>query len=364
MTQIQLALANENDDLSLRRLLRQNVMDGHFGVSFRREPSYFTAAATQGKTYEIIKGTDTTTKALVGLAGRFTYPAYLNGEPTTLGYLAELRIAPEYRNGLSLARGFRFLRQLHQQSPVPCYTTMILDGNQKAFDSLTTERAGLPKYTPQGRILTPAIHLDRAKKALFLPHVSIEKAHNGNIDKVFNFINQQRKQQQFAPHYTVADLASPRLRGLSADDFYIAVKDNNIIGVIAAWEQTAFRQVHLERYSPTLKMVKPFYNLLSRLTPLKALPAEGEKIPYFYLAFIAIKNNDCAVFRLLLNALYRERYRGAWHYFICGLHENDALASVLNDYRRINSHGHLYSVSLGDEVVLDNRLPFVEIATI
>lgn len=361
---VKLSLAEFSDDAALRQLLRKNILDGHFGVSFRREPSYFTAAAIQGERYEIIKGTDNKTQEIIGLAGRFTYPAYLNGKKTTLGYLAELRVASQYRNGLYVARGFRFLQQLHQQSPVSCYTTMILDGNEKAFNTLTTQRAGLPQYTPQGRVLTPAIHLDMPKKALSLPHVSVAKAHAGNIKEVFAFIQQQHAKKQFSPYYDVTDLSTARLRGLSASDFYIAIKDNQIIGVIAAWEQTDFRQIHLEKYSATLAAVKPLYNLLSLMTPLKRLPEPGGMIPYFYLSFIAIQNNDEAVFRLLLNTLYRERYRGKWHYFICGLHEDDGLLSVLSDYRRIESSGHLFTVSLERAIALDRKTPYVEIATL
>ncbi|MBS9781487.1 MAG: hypothetical protein KGV56_03240 [Gammaproteobacteria bacterium] len=369
---IELSLADPSDDKALRQLLQKNILEGHLGVSFRREPNYFTAAAIQGKTYEIIKGTDTATQALVGLAGRFTYPAYVNGEKTSLGYLAELRIAPEYRSGLLMARGFRLLRQLHQQSPVNYYTTMILDGNIKAFNTLTTQRAGLPAYIPQGRVLTPAIHLDMPKKALSLANVTVEKAHSGNIAAVFDFINRVQSQKQFAPYYQVSDLGTPRLQGLSANDFYVAIKNNQIIGVVAAWEQSDFRQIYVEKYSPTLKAIKPFYNVLSLMTPLKPLPKTGSIIPYFYLSFIAIKDNDADVFRLLLNTLYRERYRGKWHYFICGLHEDDDLSSVLSEYRRIESCGHLFTVDLDntdqntDQSThqLDNKIPYIEIATL
>ncbi len=362
--QVELSLADAGDDDALKQLLRKNIVNGRLGVSFRREPTYFSAAAIQGESYEIIKGTDTKSRHLVGLAGRFTYPAYINGEKTTLGYLAELRIDAKYRSGLLLARGFRLLRQLHRQSPVSCYTTMILEGNIKAFSSLTTNRADLPEYVPQGCVLTPAIHLDMPKRALSLPRVHIEKAHSGNIARVFDFVNRQRAKKQFSPYYHVNDLHTPRLRGLSAGDFYLAIKDNRIIGVVAAWEQTDFRQVHVEKYSPVLKAIKPLYNLLSLLTPLKPLPKTGAIIPYFYLAFIAIQDNDPDIFRLLLNALYRERYRGKWHYFICGLHESDRLASVLSDYRRIESKGHLFTVNLSKAITLDNRIPYIEVATL
>ena len=42
------AAAEAGDDAELRAMLRRNVMDGDIALTFRREPSYFQAAAVQG----------------------------------------------------------------------------------------------------------------------------------------------------------------------------------------------------------------------------------------------------------------------------------------------------------------------------
>ena len=85
--------------------------------------------------------------------------AYINGQPVRVGYLSDLRGHARYRNRLLLARGYKYLRQIHAANPVALYFTVILDGNQAALRTLVGERAGLPPYHDIGKILTPAVHL-------------------------------------------------------------------------------------------------------------------------------------------------------------------------------------------------------------
>ena len=94
----------------------------------------------------------------------------------------------------------------------------------------------------------------------------------------------------------------------------------------------------------------------------------GNKIQYFYLSFVTIKNNDPEIFRGLLSFLYNHRRKGFWHYFIAGFHEADPLLQVLQDYRRVEVAGKLYLVYYpqeGNEIsTLSNQIPHVEIAMI
>lgn len=343
-------------------------MEGTFGVSTRREPSYFDATLIQGETARIIKVKDEKSGQIVSFGGVFTLNASMNGQVEKIGYLADLRIEPDYRNGQILARAFKYIREIHLIQPVPFYTTMILEGNEKALKSLTSSRAGLPVYHPLGRILTPAIHLDIPKPALPLSGIEIVKGCTGKEREVFAFINRTRAEKQFAPIYTEKDIGSARLSGLRPEDFYLALQGNELVGVIAAWDQGSCRQTYLERYPPSLAMTRPLYNLLTWFTPLRKLPEEGTAIPYFYVSLVAVKDNDLPIFRTLLRAMYRDRRKAQWHYFICGLHESDPLAEALEDYRKIGGAGRLYCVyypELGNPVDrLESRIPYMEIAAL
>jgi hypothetical protein len=371
MNRFDFALATPDDDAQLRARMAEDWMQGDISVSFRREPSYFAGCHVQGKSVQIIKCTERQTGRIIGLGSRLINTVFLNGEPKQLGYLADLRCHPDYRQGMLLARGYKFLRQLHEENPVPLYYSVILEGNETARQNLIGGRAGLPQYRDIGRILTPAIHLDLPKPEIRVPGVRFERngvTRNIPFPEILNFVQTWQSKKQFAPYYQLEDFNSPRLLGLKPEDFYLAFRGNQLVGIVAAWDQRAFRQTHIERYSPQLTLARPFYNLLAQMTPLKPLPAPGKMVPYFYLAFVAIEENNPEIFRGLLRALYRDRLSGSWHYFIAGLHENDPLVTVLKEYRRIEAAGRLFVIYYPDGEApfhqLDGRVPYMEMATV
>lgn len=361
-------LADKDDDAELRCRMAEDCLPGNISVSFRREPSYFSGSRVQGDTVQVIKCTDLSTRRIIGLGGRALSQAWVNGRPQRIGYLADLRAHPGYRGGTLLARGYRYFHELHQADPVALYYTMILEGNGLAQRILTSGRCGLPHYRDMGRILTPAIHLDIPKRAIHLSGVRFTRAKAEQLADILRFVQQWQSQKQLAPIYCDSDFNNGRLQGLSAQDIYIALRDDRIIGVIAAWDQRAFRQTHVERYSTPLRFMRPLYNVFAQVTPLKPLPSPGAMVPYFYLALVAVENNDPVIFRALLRYLYRERRLGRWHYFIAGLHERDPLAPILKEYRHIHAAGHLYAVHYPEDEMafrqLDDRIPYIEIGSV
>lgn len=384
MTNFQFSLATPEDDQQLRQRMAEDAMKGNISISFRREPNYFAGCKVQGESYQILKCSEKNTGKIIALGSRLITTKFINGKPEKIGYLADLRVNPDYRKTTLLARGYRFLRKLHEANPVPLYYSVILEGNTTALKNLVGGRAGLPQYRDLGLILTPAIHLDFPKPKIKIPGVTFRRARREQLPEIFAFINKWQSQKQFASYYQLADFETPRLLGLKAEDFYVGLaSDNRIVATAAAWNQGDFRQTHIEGYSGPLATIRPFYNLLAKLTPLKPLPAVGAKVPYFYLAFVAVENNDKEIFRGLLRWLYRDRlFTDNSHYFIAGLHEEDPLAAILKEYRRIEAAGRLFAVYFsgaffdsdrekrhyqdGEEFFdqLDGRIPYIEIAVV
>ena len=122
-------LADVSDDPELRKRMAQDRLQGHIAISFRREPRYFDGCKVQGESVQVVKCTDQATGRIVGLGSRLMSNAFINGRLQRLGYLADLRTDPAYRGGTLLARGYRFLRELHETDPVPLYYSVILEGN-------------------------------------------------------------------------------------------------------------------------------------------------------------------------------------------------------------------------------------------
>lgn len=363
MSRFQFELAQPADDAQLRARMAKDWMDGDIAVSFRREPNYFAGCRLQGDLAQVIVCREVAGGKIVGLGSRCVSRMVVNGEAVRAGYLADLRGDPEYRKGTLLARGYRFLRALHEADPLPVYHTVIYDTNAVAVSNLVGGRAGLPSYVPLGRILTPAIHLDLRKSAITLPGTELRRARAGELEAIVAFLNRRLRTRQFAPVYEANDfLPGGRCTGLAASDFFVAVQDGAIVGTIAAWDLAAVRQTHIERYSPALAALRPLYNLAAAFSALKPLPPVGARIPHLYLSCIAVANDDLALFKALLRFAYNALRTGPWHYAIAGLHERDPLAPALADYRSIAAAGLLFKVDFDQPFALNDNIPYIEMA--
>lgn len=367
-SRFEIALAGPDDEAALRQRMADDRMEGRISLSFRREPDYFLGCAVQGERSQVIKCTDIESGQIVGLGARHFVKLFVNGKETWVGYLSDLRADPAIRRRTLLARGYAYFRSLHESEPLPLYFSVILDGNDEAVSALTSARAGLPVYKDFGRILTPAIYLDRHRAEQPCEGVVMRRGSTALMPQVFAFLEKQNARRQFAPSYRLRDLGSPRLQGLVAEDFYIAFENQRVVGCVAAWDQSEFRQTHIERYSTALRCLRPVYNLAARFSALHPLPEAGEKLRYLYLAMIASEDNRRDIFATLLRTAYRDRRSGGCQFMIVGLHEQDPLCPVLDDYRRIEAGGRLFLIyypDMADKVVaLDKRIPYIEMAAV
>lgn len=362
MSRYHFSAAGPQDDAALRSRMAADWMRGNLSVSFRREPSYFAGCALQGERAQVYKCVKESSGELVGMGARLTTSLFINGSLRRVGLLSDLRLAAGERGGTLVARGYKVLRQLHEADPVPFYLSVILDGNQTAQSSLASGRAGLPTYRDFGRMLTPAIHLDLPRPPLPVAGVQFRRAVAGDGAELARLLAEAAARRQFTRDSTSLPA------GLRVEDFFVAQRDSRLLGCLAAWDQHALRQTHIEAYTPWLAALRPLYNAATRVLPLKPLPAPGERIEHLYLAAIALREDDVALFRGLLRHAYRELRTGPWHYAIAALHERDPLAVVLKDYRAIQAAGRIFVVHYADGAAdvarIDGRTPYLDMARI
>ena len=87
---VRFALATNEDDLSIRRLLRENPMRGAISVSFEREPNYFRGTEIAGADDQTILAFDRARLVCIGRCSvRYRY---INGAIHRVGYLSDLRL--------------------------------------------------------------------------------------------------------------------------------------------------------------------------------------------------------------------------------------------------------------------------------
>ena len=365
---MKIKLADHQHEKQLRKLLRDTFMPGWVRLAFGREPDFFQAVSVQGKLNQVIIAMEQ--NRVVGMGCRSVKPVWVGGKKMNLGYLGGLRLSPEVRRTGLLARGYGALRRLHEKCPVPVYMTTIIEDNTEARGLLTSGRAGLPHYLDQGRYITYAINLNRHRGKYSSP-IEIRRGDDASLDAIVSFVNDQGgRNRQFYPVLEAADFGTEYLRGLGPADFRVALNGGDeIIGVAAVWDQSAFKQNIVQGYRPPIGMLRPVINGGLRVAGFRPLPARGQALAALYIAFACVRGDDPEIMRALLEQIYAEQQRGDRHLLLWGLHERDPLRAAARCFMtfRYTSRFYLVCWDDGSEFVrsLDSSgVPHLELATL
>ena len=368
MSSLEFELASEGDDPDLRRLLRENPMQGSISLSFEREPDYFDASAIEGPFHQTIVARETDTGKVVAFGNRSVRPLFVNGQAQDIGYMSQLRVDPVYGKGLYLARGlaggFKKYHELHQDGRAPYYLMSIVEDNIPAGRLLT---AGLPEY-PQARefarLFTYAIYPVWRKRVLPLPRsLRLMRGSDKYANEIIDCLNRNGARKQFAPYWTCDSLFTSNL---TPSDFFIALEDECVVGCLACWDQNPFKQTVLRGYSGSLARWRKLLNIFSQLGGWPYLPEPNTQLRYSYASHPAIDEDNPLVFAALLRILYNHNLEHGYRYFMIGFAESNPLRQAVESYRPLTYGSRIYLVTWDGEndalASLDQRIPGMEIA--
>ncbi len=372
------SLATPDDDGELRRLLATNAMPGRITTTFEREPNYFLGCGAMGTFWQIVTARENESGDLAGILCRATQPHFVNGKAEELGYIGQLRVDHRYRGAWLLSQGLPYLHTLHQDGRVRAYFSAISDENRVARGVLVEHpRPGFPAVRELAHIITPGIILSRAwwaSRPQRAPDdgLIIRPGAPESLPAIVAFLQEAGAQKQFFPVYTEADFTTrDTTLGFSVGDFRVAYADERIVGVAGLWDQSGYKQTVVQDYAPSLRRIRPFYNLGARLIGVQPLPAVGDHLNSAYASFICIQNNDPEIFRRLLQDIYRLAATRGHAYLMLGLCAQDPLLPVALRYPHIVYDSHLYTVAWNDtdagsdfHASLDSRIPYIEIAAL
>jgi len=140
------------------------------------------------------------------------------------------------------------------------------------------------------------------------------------------------------------------LDGLAIEEIRIARRDGAIAGVMALWDQSAYKQTIVRGYSGWMRMAQPF------------LPPVGENIRSAYAALISASTP--AVFSDLLREVNHLASERKFDYLLVGLDARDPNLPAARKYRHFAYPSTLYLNDGGLHEQLDQRPAYVDIATL
>ncbi|HKA79915.1 MAG TPA: hypothetical protein VKD43_07755 [Xanthobacteraceae bacterium] len=358
------AVAQREDEPDIRRLLRENPLDGWVRLSLEREPDAFATDFGLSRSHAFIVARDRATGEAAGICERSVREAFVDGEVRRLPYLGSLRVTPRYRHRIRLLRGgFEAVRTLlHKTSDLPYALTSITADNEQAARVLCAGLPGLPAYRPAGELATFAIRT----RALALPR-GVDQATADDIPAIAVLLQRNYRRFQFAPVWSACELRQLiAAGGLRSEDFLVVRRGPGVRGSLAVWDQSAAKQTVVRGYSPWLRRLRPLVNLAAPLTGMPRLPPPGYPLAQAYLSHVAVEDDDPAVFRSLLAAGSALARRRGFDIALTGFATGHPFAAIVHARRAAvyRSLLHLVHWPNAAAVTSSARLPHVEIAVL
>ena len=370
MARYRFELATPADDAQLRGVLAATPMPGRISVRLQCEPSFFDAARVQGNQHQVIACREVESGQIVGFGCRSIQSRYVNGKPCPVGYLSSLRLLAPHRSRGLVARGYRFLYDLHRQDRrTELYLTTIAHGNDVATKTLTSERAGLPTYRPVGTYHTLAVPARRNIRPSRSSLTFVRPATADDLFAIVEFLKREGTKRQFFPAYTSNDFfnANATFRDLDPRDLLLALENGQLVGTMARWNQSQFRQFVVDDYASPIRWLRPFVNSWLGLRGMPDLPGRGEAFRYAMAAISIVVNDSGPVFEALLEANLRRLRQSESDYLLVGMHECDPLLPIARRHKTAEYLTNLYLVSWPGEkesIVPDDRLPYLELGAL
>lgn len=369
-------LAEASDDADLRRLLRDNPIAGDIVLSLEREPSFFRSAGIEGPEHDTIVATRE--GRIVGLGSISERDRFVNGVAVRVGYLGGLRLDASCRGRASiLVSGYEFLRRLRGKGGPQIYLTSIVADNVSARRFLERGLPRMPVYRPLEFFTTVLLRVRQRRRApqpwaeararTGRQALSLDSGRFELIGEIVRLLSESNRSYQFAPRWTARDLLSPdRCPGLRPEDFGLAWRGPELVGCAALWDQRAFKQAVVRRYSPRIER----WRRLSRILPgMPRLPERGSVLAHAYVSHIATAGDEDRVLDGLVEMLLaRAQFRGL-EYLTLGFASRDPrLAEVRRRFGGRVYSSLLYAVTWPEDLnaveALDGRVPAPEVAVL
>lgn len=363
--------ARPEDEPELRRVMRETAMDGAIRLAFAREPNFYAAAAVEGPAHQAIVARDPDGRVL-GLCSRSTRTLWVDGAPTQVGYLSALRLEEAYRGRRQmLQRGFDAVRALAQADPATTlHMTTIFEDNAPAIRFLSANLEGLPRYRRIGAVRTLALPTWRRQR---VPRgLALRPGGEADLPELAALLRRGLRRYQLAPVWTEEDLVDPaRCRGLRPGDFTVVERDGRLLGCVALWDQTAYKQSIVVGYEGGLSTFRGLLNLAAPLLNVPRLPPPGDAVPHATLSHLAVDEDEDEVgLSQALVAHAANRAIGAgYSWLTLGVGEGDPLGDeVKRQYGAIEVRAALFLVSWPEghaaAEAVTARVPRLEIATL
>ena len=322
-------LAAPEDNAQILEFFERAPMQARaFDVQYRRRPDFFRLLRYQSdRAFVIVSEDDRGRVRSVGTVS--LRPGWVDGQPTTVGYLGDLRISLDRVVSSKWRTLFAALvtraPEVEELADCTGWFTAVIDDNRPALAALTrASSAAARRARPSQPTLVPIgpftmrnliMRVPLARRAGAGGAWQLRQAQAPDLATLSAFFEQENRGLPFGFRGELTRRLS-RWDGLSILDFVYAADDRGVLACMAPWSPGTAKQTVVSRVPAALR----WFGRAARLLPSPPLrvPDSGEPLRMLYLTHLTFAarlapGTRQAVFRSMLDHLF-DRWRGAdWH---------------------------------------------------
>ncbi len=357
-------LAHPSDNPRLQNLVAKITMPGPAQMCFQRAPDFYVGAQVIGESQSMVVVDDAARpEALAGITVISGRHAYISGKKRYLHYSGDTRVDPFYRRrGIS---GLMFAEQKKHHQPTDLVQGVILNGNTGALDAARRVQGHKVFAFWLSHTIETSFMFVRKGTPRIPAGVTLRAATAVDVPAMQAFQDREAPRRNGYPAYDFSQLlaGAPYYAGLSIGDYTLALRDGEIVGMLAAWNQKAYKQTRIMGFHPAAKMLRPVYNAYVGLMGGFKLPPVGGMLNYLTLANVLIASDDPAIYRALIDWVMAHEGQQVDALATCVTH-GDPLLSVPRGYKRQKLFSQHLWLTFGDEdprPSIDDRPLYMEL---
>jgi len=360
---ITVRLGTPADNAKMQDLITKITMPGLAQMCFQRAPDFFTGAKVIGDEFVLtVADDDERPDVLAGLTVISGRDLFISGQKRRVYYSGDTRVDPHYRR-----RGIAsnlFIEQKKHRRTDDLLQGIVLKENTAPLDAAANTADGvLFKYWISHTIETSFMFVRKITPRIPLG-VQIRAATAADVPAMQTFFDREAPRRNGYPVYDFQKLMAgdPYYAGLKIGDYTLALRNGQIIGMLAGWNQKGYKQTRIVGFKPIVKVLRPFYNLYVGLTGGFKLPAIGGALNYLTLYNVLVSNDDKAVFQGLIDWIMAHQGQ-QYDALATAVTHGDPLEDVPRGYKRQKLFSSNFWLSYGDDPRpgIDQRPLYVEL---
>jgi hypothetical protein len=345
-------LATIDDNQQLIELTAASGMAGEIALRIDRHPDFFKLLKMRGESTVFVALDDT---RVVGSVCVSQEDVYIGGQIYPLQYIGDFKIAEPYRNKFI---GYRLCKELEKYVlSINADLTFLnyAKGNDKPVPFFSN-RPDIPDFESLGVF---RIHqfIGRKKKTV---HTKYKITKSKVTDDLLAYLNS---------HYCVYQLGNViTFDKLQDSTVYTVEADGKILAALCLLDTMHMKQNVITSISWKLKYFLKITNNINSMLGLSNMPALNEPVSMIYIKYLAVRNNEKALVRLLINHARNIAFGKSYSFVSVGIHEKDPINACLSGMFKMtfNSIGMIMSLKNNKALIekVKQGIPFADYSVV